>query len=95
MQTQEVSLGSQDGARRRSEPLDREGETGMNLAQINAVAIDALTPPNNSEEADAIAGLQQIRDLIDKARVVAQKAAQQGLYNDPDVCWILRNTDRG
>lgn len=67
----------------------------MNLARRNAFAIDALTPPNNAEEADALAGLSDIRDMIDKARVVAQKAAQAGLYNDPDVCWLLRHTDRG
>ena len=67
----------------------------MNLAQLNAAAMDALTPPNNEEEADALAGLAVVREMIDKARVVAQKAAQAGLYNDPDVCWLLHHTDRG
>ncbi len=95
MQTQTVSLGQEDGARCRSEPLDCQGEARMNLAQLNAAAIDALTPPNNQEEADALVGLAEIRGMIDKARRVAQKAAQAGLYNDPDVVWLLNNTDRG
>ena len=67
----------------------------MNLAQLNAAAIDALTPPNNQEEADALSGLNKVKEALDKARVVAQKAAQAGLYNDPDVVWLLTNTDRG
>ena len=65
------------------------------LAQLNALAIDALSPPRNDEERDAIAGLAKIREALDKARNVAQKAAQLGLYNDPDVCWLLDQTDRG
>ena len=69
--------------------------SGLTLAQINAAAMDALTPPNNEEEADALEGLAKIREALDKARIVAQKAAQAGLYNDPDVCWLLRQTDRG
>lgn len=65
------------------------------LARLNAMAREALTPPNNIEEEEALAGLTRVADLIDRARVVAQKAAQAGLYNDPDVCWLLRETDRG
>lgn len=67
----------------------------MNIAQLNAAAIAAVTPPTNDEQADALAGLTKIKELLDKARVVAQKAAQAGLYNDPDVVWLLDNTDRG
>ena len=67
----------------------------MTLAQINAAAIDALTPPNNEEEADAIKGLERIREALDRARNLAWKAAQGGLYNDPDVCWLIKETDRG
>lgn len=67
----------------------------LTLAQLNALAIGALTPPRNDEERDAIAGLEKVREALDKARIVAQKAAQAGLYNDPDVCWLLDQTDRG
>lgn len=67
----------------------------MNLAQLNEAAIAVLTPPETASQEHALQGLTQIKELIDKARVVAQKAAQAGLYNDPDVVWLLNNTDRG